>query len=256
LPYDPDLLATLPATSTEWLMQRGDQPMEASMEMRLAVQEAIEELDEREQEAVLAVFYERVPYSMLGSRLGCSKPHAWRIAKRAMNKLGRALYRNNNIELRYNMFDNWNEAAASIIYDMDKFLPCGATTMSAMNGLQQSLARHIRDQQEIPIVLFTDIGDEACSQMMHDGTWNADVMLDLLIKKQRDYGHENIMLFGLVGVGVRMCDKIARLKTIVAEGHKPENESLLDTWRDLVGYSVIALMLWNDTFKLNLKEQS
>lgn len=255
MPYDPDLLATTPYTSTEWLMQRGEQPDEASEQMRIAVQNAIEELDEREQEAVLAVFYERVPYSMLGSRLGCSKPHAWRISKRAINKLGRALYRNNNIELRYNMLNDWDEAAEAVVNDMDAFLPCGATDIRSMNGLQQSLAKRIRQQEEIPISLIMDIGDAACSQMKHDGTWSADAMLDLLIRKQRDYGHENIMLFGLVGVGVRMCDKIARLKTILADGHAPENESLLDTWRDLVGYSVIAMMLWTDTFKLELREK-
>ena len=35
-----------------------------------------------------------------------------------------------------------------------------------------------------------------------------------------------------------------------------QNESVIDTWMDIVGYSAIARMLSNGTFKLNLKEES
>lgn len=240
-------------TESDWLLQLGDSPSIGNSHIDI-VRNAVESLDETSRQIVEAIFYERIPYSQLGSRLGFSKVHAWRLTKKALAQLERTLKNNYAINMRYNMFDNWDDAAEAVLNDMDGFLPSAPTTMMAMSGMQQRLAEHVRESREIPIGLIMDIGDSACSQMKHDGTWRADVMHELLIGKQRDYGHENILLFGLTGVAVRMCDKIARLKTLLLEGYTPANESLLDTWRDLVGYSVIGLMLWNNTFVLDLKE--
>lgn len=76
----------------------------------------------------------------------------------------------------------------------------------------------------------------------------------LLIRKQRDYGHENILAFGEMGVLVRANDKIARLKNLFKNDATPANESVEDSWMDLAGYSMIALMLREGTFTLPLKE--
>ncbi len=73
-----------------------------------------------------------------------------------------------------------------------------------------------------------------------------------LISKQHDYGHLNITEFGEYGVLVRANDKMARLKNLSKSG-EPKNESISDTWIDLAGYSVIALMVRNGTFELPLK---
>jgi hypothetical protein len=40
----------------------------------------------------------------------------------------------------------------------------------------------------------------------------------LLCRKQHDYGHGNISKFGLIGVAVRMCDKIARAENMTKKG--------------------------------------
>jgi hypothetical protein len=77
-------------------------------------------------------------------------------------------------------------------------------------------------------------------------------MLDLLASKQHDYGHGNITAFGLLGVAVRMSDKIARLENLVKRDDDAVNEPLLDTYMDIVGYAVIAGMLLNNTFELEL----
>ncbi len=242
-------------SENDWMLQIGEEPNLSSRHLDI-VYEAVQQLTEEERFIIQAIFYERIAYSELGPRLGVSKVHAWRLTKKALAHLERILHNNYSINMRYNMFTNWDDAAESIVNDMDGFLPSAPTTIAAMSSLQAHLASHVREAREIPIGIITDIGDNACSQLKHDGTWRADVMHDLLVGKQRDYGHENILLFGLTGIAVRMCDKIARLKTLTSEGHEPTNESLLDTWRDLVGYSVIGLMLWNNTFKLNLKEQA
>lgn len=242
-------------SKNDWLLQFGDEPDLSDVHIDV-VYDAVQSLSPEERSIIEAIFYERIPYSELGPRLGFSKVHAWRLTKKALAHLERILHNNYSINMRYNMFTNWDDAAEAIVNDMDAFNPAAPTSIDMLHGLQQRLAKCVRDSLEVPLSLITDIGDHACSQMKHDGTWRADVMHRLLVGKQRDYGHENIMLFGLTGVAVRMCDKIARLKTLTSEGIDPTNESLLDTWRDLVGYSVIGLMLWNNTFPLNLKEQA
>ena len=40
---------------------------------------------------------------------------------------------------------------------------------------------------------------------------------DIVIKKQHDYGHENILAFGEFGVLVRTNDKLARLKNLIGK---------------------------------------
>ena len=84
----------------------------------------------------------------------------------------------------------------------------------------------------------------------------ATEIADLVISKQRDYGHGNILAFGELGVLVRCSDKIERLKNLWKRGIEPENETVTDTWKDLVGYSFIALMLREGTFTLPLKEDA
>ena len=75
---------------------------------------------------------------------------------------------------------------------------------------------------------------------------------ETLIRKQHDYGHGNITTFGLKGVLVRLSDKVERLINLQSKKTKAQNESTVDTLRDIVGYCVIALMLNDETFSLEL----
>lgn len=74
-----------------------------------------------------------------------------------------------------------------------------------------------------------------------------------LIKKQSDYGHHNIARFGRRGLVVRTHDKIARLKNLhLARGGQAANESLTDTYTDIIGYSAIGMMWERGWFLLDL----
>lgn len=75
----------------------------------------------------------------------------------------------------------------------------------------------------------------------------------MLLRKSRDYGSENIRLTGgELGLTVRVIDKAMRLHNLnlrgVIEGggsaiREPATEETLeDTWKDLVGYGLIALV--------------
>lgn len=74
-----------------------------------------------------------------------------------------------------------------------------------------------------------------------------------LIRKQHDYGHENISRFGRHGLLVRVHDKIARLNNLISRESSAKNESLCDTYVDIVGYSAIGVMWENNWFHLDLR---
>ena len=79
---------------------------------------------------------------------------------------------------------------------------------------------------------------------------------NVVVRKQRDYGPENIRRFGRQGLMVRMHDKVARLENLLLQldgGGKPENESIQDNLLDVVGYSTIGIMWESMTFLLPLK---
>lgn len=74
---------------------------------------------------------------------------------------------------------------------------------------------------------------------------------DILIKKQSDYGPNNIRNAPggpLNGLQVRLYDKMSRLINLIESGVKPENESLRDTFVDIANYGVIGVMLIDNTF--------
>lgn len=74
-----------------------------------------------------------------------------------------------------------------------------------------------------------------------------------LIRKQRDYGPKNISRFGRKGLLVRLYDKVARLENLTSRGASPQNESIADTYLDIVGYCAIGIMWEEGSFQLPLE---
>lgn len=92
--------------------------------------------------------------------------------------------------------------------------------------------------------------DEACHAL-------AKELADLVIAKQSDYGRENILDAPggeRNGITVRLWDKICRLKNLTRPGKEPKNESITDTYMDISGYSIVALMVERGYFELPMKE--
>ncbi len=72
--------------------------------------------------------------------------------------------------------------------------------------------------------------------------------LKLVAKKGEDYAPEddalaNLREFGVQGILVRLCEKVARLKNLILSGKKPANESVIDTFRDIRIYSYLAAVI-------------
>jgi hypothetical protein len=251
-PLNEHTLRSTPSSDTEWLMQAGDPPVVDVAHIE-AVEAAVNNMSESMQDVIRAIYYEQIPYSELGERLGCSKTQAWRKAKQAEAALRAALEGNTTIMDRYKLydFDTWDDAAWAIIQSYDQIAP-RAGNIELIEWCGSKLVTCVRDGDKFESYMFNSIASECVAELKDRGRWQAGDFHMLLCSKQADYGHNNILAFGLTGVAVRMHDKIARLKNLL--NRVALNEPMLDTWYDLIGYSVIAEMLFQDTFTLNLKE--
>lgn len=153
------------------------------------------------------------------------------------------------------MFDSWDEAAEAIVSEWSTLTAGSRANHQHLESYRKRLAKSVREQKEIPRLDIVDVAHIAIGELKAQKQWDADEMVELLVRKQRDYGHGNILAFGHVGIAIRMCDKLARLDTLLNSGATPSNESLIDTWMDLVGYAVISEMLFLEVFELELKDE-
>ena len=74
---------------------------------------------------------------------------------------------------------------------------------------------------------------------------------NLLIRKHHDYGPKNVAHSPggpLNGLRVRMWDKVARINNLIDSKVNPSNESLRDSFVDLLNYSAIAIMVLDKTW--------
>jgi hypothetical protein len=105
---------------------------------------------------------------------------------------------------------------------------------------------HLADQygnRDLTGATYTDKVDEA---FVADVWRIMDQAGNLLVRKHHDYGPKNIAHSPggpLNGLRVRMWDKIARINNLLDSGVKPSNESLRDSYLDLLNYSAIAMMV-------------
>lgn len=148
------------------------------------------------------------------------------------------------------MFYTWDEAAedaVGIIFSEVRKRPKVAVT-----DLRSELDQFIEKLYQSPggnataKVHWSVLGATSIelSQLTNEPLTTKEVN-DTLVRKQRDYGPENIRRFGRHGLMVRMHDKIARLENLLQHGRQPENETVHDTYMDIVGYSAIGIM-WED----------
>jgi len=249
-----------PQTAMEALMLSVSDVVEESVEelqpLREAVAMCIEQLDEQDQFIVNAVNSEFLSYEQLGKRLGVSKPHAWRLKNNAYAKLQQLLTMHPLIRKKVRVVTTWEQSASQWVMHIASFATEEMETNNAkLMRLCESAKKCLFDSDDLPVsLLWTEIGIEAIQELRLRGVWDSGEMCSLLVSKQHDYGHGNITAFGLKGVLVRLSDKIERLNNLKSKKSKAQNESLLDTLRDIVGYCVIALMLNDETFHLELGE--
>ena len=250
-----------PETMMEALMRSTSDIIEESAEelqpLREAVAICIEQLSEQDQFIVNAVNSEFLSYEELGKRLGVSKPHAWRLKNDAYAKLQQLLTMHPLIRKKVRVVNTWEQSASQWVMHIASFTHTEPkkVNIDKLQKLVSSARVCLFENNDTPVsLLWTEIAMEAIQELRLKKEWDSGQMSTLLASKQYDYGHGNITAFGLQGVLVRLSDKVERLINLKSKTGTAKNESLLDTLRDIVGYCVIALMLNDETFGLDLGE--
>lgn len=259
-----------PATILHALMEQapGD-PLQESVEDTEGLQAAIgyaARCCTAEDTYVLnAICSEQVTFDVLGGRLGVSRTHAWRLYQRALARLRTLLLNQPEVRERLNMEPSWQAAAmdaligiASFEEDWDADNP-PYLLADAADDIAECVSHavgYLENGKELHAVSHMEAAAmSAVAYLRYVGKWSLIKHHALLCSKQHDYGHDNILRFGMFGVVVRMSDKAARLTNLSAGSAAPRNESVLDTFFDVIGYAVVARMLKNETFELQLANE-
>jgi len=146
----------------------------------------------------------------------------------------------------------WEEAAQAAAEDIPE-IPVEGDALDIIDGFLDDLKHECDTGDEVDEDWFRFIADEALTAQGGHRQIVTERVLDLISQKQHDYGHDNVLWGGVAGIVLRMHDKTARIRNLVSRGRQPAHESLTDSWLDLVGYSIIGIMLVRGTFKLPLK---
>lgn len=164
-------------------------------------------------------------------------------------------------------YETWEQAAAGVlgaiewdartfpaIKSIDPLMPTEKYISAWVLGMQDGSRKF--DEVELQVVtnLIVRAGVVALHEITKQGIpYRSSGMLDLLIRKQHDYGHDNINNFGTIGIAIRVCDKIARIRNLNGRGTEGQAEPLQDAYLDLVGYATIAQMYNKGWFQLPLE---
>jgi len=172
------------------------------------------------------------------------------------------MHMKNNL-LHHSTRSSWNdlswEKAAEI--QINKIFELRIEDFEHLDDLAQMrkyLDVMISELQEAPpgkiAMNFIELGRIARVLGKNSGFLNSEYFLEpenllsVIIRKQRDYGHENIARFGRTGLLVRLHDKVARLENLLGSGSTPNNESIEDNIGDVIGYCTIGAMWEEGTF--------
>ena len=163
---------------------------------------------------------------------------------------------------------NWQSAAAltlDSIFDATGISPASSAPdqsarmtmlLPAFDNIVQLIFQDKSDENEILEEEFFDLAVIAFTAFCDEATLTHRVAInqifDTVIGKQKMYGHGNIARFGLEGIAVRLNDKIERLINLSKHDGPVLFEPLIDTWLDIVGYSLIAIMWIRGWFMLPL----
>ena len=151
----------------------------------------------------------------------------------------------------------WNDAAARVVKII--FLIFNAEYLSAQIALPD--IRNMYDDVWSTMstgccsgeAAFFNLGAAAVRAASAAGVdINQENLVETLVRKQNDYGPENIARFGRDGILVRLHDKIARLENLASSGKGPMNESVFDNYLDVIGYCSVGAMWESGEFLLPL----
>lgn len=231
------------------------QSSEGLLELREAVASIVDELEPRDLWIINACMSEGKSLQKIADELGITKTHVWRLRNQALDKLRGVMMTNTTIRQHVRMADTWEQSATQwVMYlagieNIRGIMPITSRMRATIDTLEE--VYNSREDVSGTQQAFELIATMAINELREQESWDTGHLVSTLCKKQHDYGHENINRFGTYGVIVRLSDKVERLDNL-GKIDTPHNESKQDTLLDIVGYCVIALMLMDNTFNLEL----
>lgn len=248
-----------PDSDFEALMQAKpfEEPVTSNEELlvlREAVASIVDNLEPRDLWIINACISEGKSLQKIADELNMTKTHVWRLRNQAFEKLKVAMSTDTTIRKSIRLADTWEQSAMQWVMYIAGLEDTQLLDIERVRSYITALEAVYRTDREIAVrqETFTDIAIAAINEMRLIEAWDTGEMVSILCRKQHDYGHGNINRFGMYGVIVRLSDKIERLENLKNKKTKAYHESTNDTLVDIVGYCVIALMLMDDTFNLEL----
>jgi hypothetical protein len=156
---------------------------------------------------------------------------------------------------------NWIDGSHEAMMEIDSYsetrntLPGINESVKALRRWHDIIEKEVkRDGEDAELYgVWLALGSTAFEFASKEFGMSSSDIHTILVKKQRDYGPDNIARYGQMGLTIRTHDKIARLENLISSGAEPENESVIDTFIDIVGYSAIAMMWIRGTFLLPME---
>lgn len=239
-------------------------PQENLMELRDRVADCVERLPGRLKWVVNGIVNEGKSLQDIADELSFTKTHIWRLRNQAFEQLKEMMMTDTVIRKQIRAAETWSQSAAQwVIYltsqesqhvyeEKDIDGDSISETLDSMEAYMDAITDIV--ENNTPTVnlelLYQRLACSSIYILRNAGKWDSGVMLSLLCSKQHDYGNTAITRFGQFGVVVRLYDKVARYRNLYTKN--AANESTYDTLIDIVGYCVIALMLMDETFNLEL----
>lgn len=146
---------------------------------------------------------------------------------------------------------SWEQTAKLAVDQIYAVIVDADGTDATRYWIDEIIDKYYKNSAKYPYLphLWTQLGSSAISLSVEfEIPISSDYVIDTLIRKQTDYGHENIRRFGRQGLIIRSHDKVARLENLCGGDFDPENESVQDTLLDIIGYSAIGIMWEQGTF--------
>jgi RNA polymerase sigma factor (sigma-70 family) len=233
---------------------------EEEEELREAVAAIVDLLPPKERRVIEAAFYEQeVTVREIERQIHVPKSSVSRLRERALQTLADLMSTNETIQRRI-MQDkpsNWEEAARSALMHLHTSAYYVEDYSNEVTDAIDAAYVHWSDMSASKMwIEFANAGRIAWEWLKLHYEQNEarlfEEVIELLMERQAKYGHANIMKFQDLGLCVRMSDKAARLGNLEEGGKTFDDETVIDTWMDILGYSTIAEMLRRDWFLLEL----
>ena len=234
-------------------------------ELREIINDAVEGLDPEDKWIWEARVHRKMSIRAIGRELGIPKTSLGRQLQAIREQLQQELQTHPVIKEHFGEpMETWQEGIAAAGYKiLGRYqgwfahpTTCPPATCSETLDVVESRLQELRDdvRNGTPVAIVPADYEIIGAAAHGSSGWTMRETEAFVTNKQRDYGSGNILAFGHTGLVVRISDKVARIRNLEARGSEGVVEPLVDAWVDLVGYSLVGLMLLDGTFTLPLAE--